>query len=75
MAGEPGPEEAVSGLDSGSVRRTGEDEKLVAEGEVLQHEFTPDAQDITRCGAEEQEIGDQGRASFLRWVPSDCLER
>jgi hypothetical protein len=43
VAGEPGPEEAVSGPESGSAGRTGEDEKLVAEGEVLQHEFTPDA--------------------------------
>ncbi len=53
VAGEPGPDEAVSRLGSGSAGRTGEDEKLVAEGEVLQHEFTPDAQGITQCGAEE----------------------
>jgi hypothetical protein len=43
VAGDPGPEEAIGGPEPVSTGRTGENEKLVAEGEVLQHEFTPDA--------------------------------
>lgn len=69
MAGKPGPEESVGGPEPGSAGRAGENEKLVAEGEVLQHEVTPDAQGAAQRGAEDQEIGDQGRASFRDGCP------
>ena len=43
VAGEPGPEEAVGRPEPGSAGRTGEDEKLVAEGDVLEEEIAAGA--------------------------------
>jgi len=60
-AGEPGPEQAVSGLEPWPSLLAGEDGELLAEGEVLKEEMVTGAKSVAQERAEEKEIADQGR--------------
>ena len=59
----------VSCLQSRSTRPARKNRELLTEGEILQHQVTPDAHGIAQREAEEQEIGDQGTASFRDGYP------
>ena len=60
---EPGPEQAVSGLEPWPSLLAGEDGELLAEGEVLKQKVVPRPHSVTQDRTEEEKEGGQGWTS------------
>ncbi len=62
-AREPGPEQPVNWAQPRQPPLAGEDDKLLAEGKVLQQELLSGSEGVAQQRAEEEKVGDQGRTS------------